>query len=450
MFLNSSSSIVSYGQKLPAANSVADGTLFFKTAADPNGDNPLGLYVFYFQQDANPNIIGDQVGTGWQVASSSLNNGGVIGGELKIGTDGDGSVTVVPSLNSNPGKITFNNGAGLEIGSLGWSDANSSLFVSGNWIFQNPPSLNGGTFWTSLNDGAGSTLDADYLDGQHGAYYLDLANATGLLNLSQVVGPLAGVNGGTGLSSTVPGGIIFGTPGNTMAFTVAGTAGQILQSNGASSPQWVNTSSISIGTATQAINLSGGVAGDLLFQSAPNTTSFISGGTSGYVLTSTGASTAPTWQASSGGSVVIDDVGATPNASYYLTFVDNTSTNPIAALSVSSPQLLFNPFEGTLSAPNFNSLSDRRAKTNIRELGYGLKDVLKMKGQKFEMISNNKTSIGFIAQDLKEIIPEVVDQNSEDFLGVNYQILASVLVEAIKEQQAQINELKALVAKLID
>jgi hypothetical protein len=42
-----------------------------------------------------------------------------------------------------------------------------------------------GTVWTSGNDGAGSTLDADLLDGQQGTYYLDLANATGTLAIGK-------------------------------------------------------------------------------------------------------------------------------------------------------------------------------------------------------------------------------------------------------------------------
>jgi len=50
-------------------------------------------------------------------------------------------------------------------------------------------SYNGGTVWHSGNDGAGSALDADQLDGQEGAFYQNLANATGQLGLA---------NGGTG------------------------------------------------------------------------------------------------------------------------------------------------------------------------------------------------------------------------------------------------------------
>ena len=55
------------------------------------------------------------------------------------------------------------------------------------------------------------------------------------------------------------------------------------------------------GTSSLATAVVGGATGSLIYQSASNTTGFIAAGTSGYVLTSTGTSSAPTWQASSGG-----------------------------------------------------------------------------------------------------------------------------------------------------
>ncbi len=47
---------------------------------------------------------------------------------------------------------------------------------------------NGATIWTESNDGSGSGLDSDFLDGQHGAYYRDLGNSTGTLPNSRLVG----------------------------------------------------------------------------------------------------------------------------------------------------------------------------------------------------------------------------------------------------------------------
>lgn len=447
-----SSTTIAYGAILPPPNSMADGSLFFKTAPDPGGANPLGLYIFNFQQDINPNVVGDQIGSGWQIAANTIANGAVIQGDVTVGgTDNKGGVTIVNSTTVDPGSIIFTNNTNTTIGSVGWDITQLSLLFSGNWMFENVPTLvGGGSFWTSDNDGAASGLDSDLLDGQQGSYYLDLANSTGTLDLAtKSTGTLAVANGGTGITVAVAGGIHYGSSASTTAFTSAGIAGQILQSNGVLAPVWVNTSSISIGTATASTNLQGGTAGAIPVQTAPNTTSFISAGTTGYVLTSTGTSSAPTWQSAGSSGATIVDVTNVPATTHYLTFTSATSGS-LSTADISSTQLIFVPSTGTLSSPNFNSLSDRRAKTNIRSLGYGLKEVMRMEGRKFEMIANGKSAIGFIAQDMQYIIPEAVDKNTDDRLGINYQILTAVLVEAMKEQQKQISNLTALVAKLID
>ena len=49
---------------------------------------------------------------------------------------------------------------------------------------------------------------------------------------------------------------------------------------------------------------------------------------------------------------------------------------------------------------------------------------------------------GFIAQEIEKIIPEVVGENPDGYKGVQYQNVVGLLVEAIKEQQKQINELR--------
>jgi len=104
--------------------------------------------------------------------------------------------------------------------------------------------------------------------------------------------------GGTGAAlSGVAGAIVYST-GSAMALSLAGTSGQVLTSGGTSGPTWVSASALSTGTATTATtatNIAGGSAGYLVYQQDTNTTGFIAPGTSGYILRSTGASTAPSW-----------------------------------------------------------------------------------------------------------------------------------------------------------
>jgi len=104
--------------------------------------------------------------------------------------------------------------------------------------------------------------------------------------------------GGTGSSLTATAGAVAYSTSGGLALNSAGTSGQLLQSAGSGTPIWVNASSLTTGTATNATNaanIQGGSAGYLVYQSDTNTTAFIAPGASGYVLRSTGASSAPSW-----------------------------------------------------------------------------------------------------------------------------------------------------------
>ncbi|MGV3510043.1 MAG: tail fiber domain-containing protein [Sphingobacteriaceae bacterium] len=107
---------------------------------------------------------------------------------------------------------------------------------------------------------------------------------------------------------------------------------------------------------------------------------------------------------------------------------------------------------GTIRWTNYSQSSDRALKTNIQPLTYGLKDVLSLKPVKYNWIDPTKSTekqIGLIAQDVRETIPEIVSgDESKKGLGIEYTGLIPVLINAIKEQQAQIEELKQQVQKL--
>jgi hypothetical protein len=108
--------------------------------------------------------------------------------------------------------------------------------------------------------------------------------------------------GGTGAAITAVAGAVAYSTGSVLGLSAAGTSGQVLTSGGTSAPTWINASGITVGTATNATNatnIAGGSAGYLVYQSDTNTTAFITPGTDGYLLKSTGASTAPTWIAPS-------------------------------------------------------------------------------------------------------------------------------------------------------
>jgi hypothetical protein len=91
--------------------------------------------------------------------------------------------------------------------------------------------------------------------------------------------------------------------------------------------------------------------------------------------------------------------------------------------------------------------SDARLKSNIISLGSTLAKLMKIDGKSYTMKSNEKENkIGLLAQEILEVFPELVKAGDDknETLSVNYQGLIPVLINAIKEQQNQIDELKSL------
>ena len=92
--------------------------------------------------------------------------------------------------------------------------------------------------------------------------------------------------------------------------------------------------------------------------------------------------------------------------------------------------------------------SDMRLKSNIVSLGSTLSKLLLIDGKAYTMKSNESIEkIGLLAQEVQKAFPELVKQagDKEGTLSVNYQGMIPVLINAIKEQQKQIDELKALI-----
>ncbi len=97
----------------------------------------------------------------------------------------------------------------------------------------------------------------------------------------------------TNLAGGTAGQVPYQTAAGLTSFYGPGTAGQLLQSNGASAPSYVSTSGIYVNSSRFADELTGGAAGSLVYQTGANDTSFLGLGTQGYFLTA-GAS-APQW-----------------------------------------------------------------------------------------------------------------------------------------------------------
>ena len=90
--------------------------------------------------------------------------------------------------------------------------------------------------------------------------------------------------------------------------------------------------------------------------------------------------------------------------------------------------------------------SDARLKSNIVSLGATLSKLLQIDGKYYEMKGRQK--IGVLAQEIQEVFPELVSKDNNEMLAVNYQGLVPVLINAMKEQQSEIDELKEMVQAL--
>ena len=164
-------------------------------------------------------------------------------------------------------------------------------------------------------------------------------------------------------------------------------------------------------------------------------------GTSGQVLTSAGSSSVPTWTTiSAGGSVAVTDDTST-QATRYPLFAD-TNTGTLSTVYTSSSSYTYDPSTGTLSAVIFTSLSDRSVKDNIQVVPNALDTIKQLEGVSFNWKQNGNKSYGVIAQDIEQVLPDVVQTNDEGLKTVDYQALSAFLIESIKQLSSEIEELK--------
>lgn len=113
---------------------------------------------------------------------------------------------------------------------------------------------------------------------------------------------------------------------------------------------------------------------------------------------------------------------------------------------------------GDIIANSIAGSSDARFKTNITPITNPLQKVLALRGVHFnwntsdfpQKMFSEKRTLGFIAQEVEKVLPEIVqtENTAEGYKSVQYDKVVALLVEAMKEQQKQINQLKKQVKQL--
>ena len=102
---------------------------------------------------------------------------------------------------------------------------------------------------------------------------------------------------------------------------------------------------------------------------------------------------------------------------------------------------------GNVTAGGFLYSSDRAFKRDIKPVENALETVSALQGVTYIFKETEEESVGFIAQDVEQVVPQLV-KGEEGEKTVNYGQMVALLTEAIKEQQAQIESLKAEIAEM--
>jgi len=134
------------------------------------------------------------------------------------------------------------------------------------------------------------------------------------------------------------------------------------------------------------------------------------------------------------------------------------TTSPTAQLHTTSTVRFANFGAGTATfdaSGNISSSSDERLKDIQGKFSRGLSSIFLLdpilyKWNKKSGMETGHTYVGFSAQDVQKAIPEAVGENQEGYLTLSDRPIIAALVNAVKEQQKEIEELKRQVMALKD
>jgi hypothetical protein len=211
----------------------------------------------------------------------------------------------------------------------------------------------------------------------------------------------------------------------TGAFTSLAANAQVTFSAG--------TASSTTGNGTVVVTGGMGVSGTI------NASAFagpLTGNVTGNVTGSSGSCTGTSVNATN-----IATTGAVSAAgTYFPVFVASNGSSNQGAQTTSA--FNFNPSNGTLTATIVTASSDARLKENVKPITGALALVNKLEGVLFNRIGQTREEIGVIAQQVEAVVPQLVFTDEEGMKSVAYANTVALLIEAIKEQQVQIEELK--------
>ena len=140
------------------------------------------------------------------------------------------------------------------------------------------------------------------------------------------------------------------------------------------------------------------------------------------------------------------DVNGTGRFTGALTGTSATFSSSVTATTGRFTSVASGTFANNLNITSDGTLttatSDEKYKYNILPINYGLNTILQLKPVNFQWIEGEENDLGFIAQDVAEIIPEAVNTNWNSDLLMRYESIIPILTKAIQEQNALIKSLE--------
>jgi hypothetical protein len=130
------------------------------------------------------------------------------------------------------------------------------------------------------------------------------------------------------------------------------------------------------------------------------------------------------------------------------------NANGYVGIGTAAPTQLLTVYNGTTtgtySTTGWGHSSDSRLKTNVKPLENVLEKIMKLQGVSYnwKALPNENNQIGFIAQDVEKVFPEVIVKDEKGNYAMVQQNLVAPIIEAIKIQQKQIEEQKAQIEEL--
>jgi hypothetical protein len=386
------------------------GVVASSIAIEPSGriairNNPGTGY----EQFGASTIYADTAFTGLVTGSSygSLTASGTNGGYAGIYlSSASGTVTGMFDGSGNGGNYDASTGWHLY-----WNRANSCLGIGGSATAAGYRAYTNGSHFVNgalNNSGAAS-----------------LANGTFVINSSGQVTTIQGTSPANGVIRLTPNLHLNSGAGNAVILNWdnggSGSAQAVRIGNGSGTDAWYVTHA-GVVTQTGGLTAGGQVQGTALR---------ITSGGGGELRAQSGG-------ASNTGYVEFYRAGGATREGYIGFATAGGAINYVSETAGS------HNFTGAIVASgNITAFSDKRLKTDIEPIHNALDKVSRMNGVSFKRTDTGEYQIGVIAQDMQQVVPEVVQENENGMLSVAYGNLVAVLIEAVKELKAEVAALKA-------